>query len=345
MPPSRPQSHTLLAPLDTNISGQRRGSDPGHAHGHAHRYSFLPTPIEYQGPFTPSQTAQAQAGNLNTANVNVTEMEPDRPLSRSSNSNSSIEDAAMETTAQQRTTHLSTVVEEASPRTVTAIATPISGHTLTSSPPALSEHPVNFIPYIRPPSPVQTARSAQFPPTTPALPTSPPPVAYINTSTPRPSNSEEQQLRREKEWGVVPDDNPLAHMNTHTSTMTFTRNPKSSHLDSQAQYAHNTSSHAHSSHLPGQIRHPSQTVKGGTWSHGLCDPTDPGTCCMGLLCPCILYGKTQYRLSQKADKRDATNMLGYETCNASCTAMALLLCGCQCAYHYFIRSLSPLKTL
>lgn len=50
---------------------------------------------------------------------------------------------------------------------------------------------------------------------------------------------------------------------------------------------------------------------------------------MGLLCPCILYGKTQHRLSLKSRKEDPTNMLGYETCNGSCTAMALL-CGCQC---------------
>jgi hypothetical protein len=82
-------------------------------------------------------------------------------------------------------------------------------------------------------------------------------------------------------------------------------------------------------HRPGQISHPNQEVQGGGWSHGLCDCSSIGTCCLGLLCPCILYGKTQHRLSKRSRKEDPTNMLGYETCNGSCTAM-VLLCGCQC---------------
>lgn len=84
-----------------------------------------------------------------------------------------------------------------------------------------------------------------------------------------------------------------------------------------------------SSHQPGQIMHPNQEVQGGTWSHGLCECSSIGTCCLGLICPCILYGKTQYRLSIKSKKGDPTNMLGYKSCNGSCTGMALL-CGCQC---------------
>ncbi|KAL4782217.1 PLAC8 family-domain-containing protein [Aspergillus varians] len=81
-------------------------------------------------------------------------------------------------------------------------------------------------------------------------------------------------------------------------------------------------------HQPGQISHPNQQVKGGGWRHGLCDCSSIGTCCLGVLCPCILYGKTQHRLSMRSRKEDPTNMLGFETCNGSCTAMALL-CGCQ----------------
>ena len=82
-------------------------------------------------------------------------------------------------------------------------------------------------------------------------------------------------------------------------------------------------------HQPGQIMHTNQEVQGGTWTHGLCDCSNIGTCCLGIICPCILYGKTQHRLSMKSRKEDPTNMLGYDTCNGSCTAMALL-CGCQC---------------
>ncbi|KAB8077747.1 DUF614 domain protein [Aspergillus leporis] len=81
-------------------------------------------------------------------------------------------------------------------------------------------------------------------------------------------------------------------------------------------------------HRPGQVSHPNQYVKGGTWSHSLCECSNIWTCCLGLFCPCVLYGKTQYRLSRISRTEDPTNMLGYEPCNASCTAMALL-CGCQ----------------
>lgn len=81
-------------------------------------------------------------------------------------------------------------------------------------------------------------------------------------------------------------------------------------------------------HYPGQAANPNQQVKGGTWKHGLCDCGDVGACCTGLWCPCILYGKTQYRLSQRSEKKDPTNMLGYETLNGSCAVYAVL-CGCN----------------
>jgi hypothetical protein len=84
-------------------------------------------------------------------------------------------------------------------------------------------------------------------------------------------------------------------------------------------------------HNPGQISHPNQHLTGGGWKHGLCDCSDIGVCCLGAWCPCILYGKTQYRLSRKSEKKDPTNMLGYETCNASCTMMGFL-CGFQCMF-------------
>ena len=82
-------------------------------------------------------------------------------------------------------------------------------------------------------------------------------------------------------------------------------------------------------HQPGQTMHPNQEVTGGGWSNGLCEFSNFGICCLGLFCPCILYGRSQHRLSTKSRKEDPTNMLGYETCNGSCTAMGLL-CGCQC---------------
>ncbi|KAL1965684.1 hypothetical protein VTN77DRAFT_5184 [Rasamsonia byssochlamydoides] len=89
------------------------------------------------------------------------------------------------------------------------------------------------------------------------------------------------------------------------------------------------SDEAHPNHLPGQISHPEQEIKGGTWSTSFGECSDIGTCCLGIWCPCILYGRTQYRLSRKSRREDPTNLLGFEACNGSCTAMALL-CGCQC---------------
>ncbi|KAL8948719.1 MAG: hypothetical protein Q9222_005114 [Ikaeria aurantiellina] len=82
-------------------------------------------------------------------------------------------------------------------------------------------------------------------------------------------------------------------------------------------------------HKPGQVAHPNATIE-PEWKHGLCEIDT--LCCIGLCCPCIVYGKTQYRISRKTQKEDPTNMLGYETCNGSCGLMALA-CGFQCEWH------------
>ena len=80
-----------------------------------------------------------------------------------------------------------------------------------------------------------------------------------------------------------------------------------------------------SNHRPGQVSHPNASVN-RQWKHGLCEP-DP-LCCMGLFCPCMLYGRTMYRLSRKAQKQDPTDMLGYESCNGGCGLFAAA-CGLQ----------------
>ena len=83
-------------------------------------------------------------------------------------------------------------------------------------------------------------------------------------------------------------------------------------------------------HRPGQVAHPNAAVE-PEWKHGLCEIDT--LCCVGLCCPCIVYGKTQYRLSRKTQKEDATNLLGYKTCNGSCGLMGLA-CGFQCESSY-----------
>ncbi len=79
-------------------------------------------------------------------------------------------------------------------------------------------------------------------------------------------------------------------------------------------------------HRPGQVSHPNSAVD-PHWKNGLCEADT--LCCMGLVCPCMVYGKTMYRLSRKAQKQDPTDLLGYESCNGGCGFMAAA-CGFQC---------------
>ncbi len=120
---------------------------------------------------------------------------------------------------------------------------------------------------------------------------------------------------------IAPDENPL--------TPTTPNHPQATprHMPYEPQAAPSTPG-GYENHFPGQSYHPNQQIRGGTWKHGLCDCGDFGTCCTGLWCPCILYGKTQYRLSQRSERKDPTNMLGYETFNGSCAVYAVL-CGCN----------------
>lgn len=69
-----------------------------------------------------------------------------------------------------------------------------------------------------------------------------------------------------------------------------------------------------------------QAIRGGSWQHGLCSCAEPSICLTGLFCPCIVYGRTQYRLALRAEKKDPTNMLGYTAINGSCIAFGVL-CG------------------
>ncbi|KAF2706015.1 PLAC8-domain-containing protein, partial [Pleomassaria siparia CBS 279.74] len=83
-------------------------------------------------------------------------------------------------------------------------------------------------------------------------------------------------------------------------------------------------------HQPGQIKHPNMDLSGeGTsreWKHSLCECGDMSTLFTGLVCPCILYGRTSYRLSQRSAKKDPTDMLSYQTTNGHCMMMGIA-CG------------------
>jgi Cys-rich protein (TIGR01571 family) len=144
-----------------------------------------------------------------------------------------------------------------------------------------------------------------------------PPISPPNSPGPLPLKVNPEAPPRSDTMIIAPDANPLQSPKLPyfpPPTRTATANPP----EDLSAY-----------HQPGQTIHPNQEVTGGGWSNGLCEFSNFGICCLGLFCPCILYGRTQHRLSMKSRKEDPTNMLGYETCNGSCTGMGLL-CGCQC---------------
>jgi hypothetical protein len=56
------------------------------------------------------------------------------------------------------------------------------------------------------------------------------------------------------------------------------------------------------------------------WIHKLCvEPSnDAATCCEGYWVPCVLYGKTQYRLDEMATGKDPLDETDYKGCNGPC---------------------------
>lgn len=191
-----------------------------------------------------------------------------------------------------------------------------AGSSYPSCPP-LEQHPACYAPFADgiDQQPVQVPQCSHAPgPASPA-PASPGPIPV------KMSPEVSYQASNSRGITVEPDANPLDE--GHRSPIF----PRLAAVNTSRTVAGDDGILAN--HQPGQIAHPNQVIKGGTWSHSLCDFSDIGTCCLGILCPCILYGKTQYRLSMKSKKQDPTNLLGYGPCNGSCTAMALL-CGCQC---------------
>lgn len=78
-------------------------------------------------------------------------------------------------------------------------------------------------------------------------------------------------------------------------------------------------------HQPGQVAHPnmdlSPTGEKHPWSSSLCSLSSD--CFTGLFCPCLLYGRTSYRLSQKSAKQDPTDLLSYSATNVHCMMMTL----------------------
>ncbi|KAF2276428.1 PLAC8-domain-containing protein [Westerdykella ornata] len=132
---------------------------------------------------------------------------------------------------------------------------------------------------------------------------------------------------------IINDGNLSQHQNNRKS---FPAEPYSPHgfptTPSHAVFsphaAHGPNGLDFALHQPGQIAHPNMDIaqKGSTheFKHSLCECTsDIGTCLTGLFCPCVLYGRTSYRLSRKSDKKDPTDMLGYKAVNGHCLLMSV----------------------
>lgn len=196
-------------------------------------------------------------------------------------------------------------------------------------PPPPEQHPANFAPYADEMTqqhhrPVLDIQPFARPDADHAIvsqnsygtvPNSPGPLPI--KGHPTHADQQQQQDPNTRPLAVEPDTNPLQSplFPPPTATSTSQQTPVPEDITTY--------------HQPGQVRHPNQAIKGGAWTHSLCDCSNISACCLGIFCPCILYGKTQYRLGLKSRKEDPTNMLGFGSCNGSCTAMALL-CGCQC---------------
>ena len=184
--------------------------------------------------------------------------------------------------------------------------------------PSRSTSPYNF----PPPQGLHPALSAPYADTeSPVQPRSP--SYQMSMLSPRPYSPGHELAKKpvdlkppQRTLNAAPDSDPIKEPRLNPLTKTPTYNPNS-------PVGPNATSETH---RPGQVSHPNSVVE-PEWKHGLCEVDT--TCCIGLFCPCMLYGKTQYRLSQKSKKGEATDLLGYENCNGPCTFMALA-CGFQC---------------
>ena len=68
--------------------------------------------------------------------------------------------------------------------------------------------------------------------------------------------------------------------------------------------------------------------KPGPWMTKLFHPrkSDMATFCTGYCLPCVLYGKTQYRLKQMADGEDPLDVSRHDMCNGPCWMFGMIMC-------------------
>ncbi|GAD93184.1 hypothetical protein ANI_1_646124 [Paecilomyces variotii No. 5] len=245
------------------------------------RYSFLETPMEMRAPVGISNGQNSPPPPVPPLNPTPMQTEQSNPNPNSPNEKEQEQEYLRQLQLQQQ-----------------RAATPYTG------PPPLEQHPAHFAPYADDitESPVQA----------PVAPMQQPSIQPPNSPGPVPIKSDpvvEQQPRQGQATSVEPDSNPLQQPFSPVSPLSQHSVASPVGTFRNINHGPGQSDDIYANHLPGQISHPNQEVKGGTWSHSMCDCSDVGTCCLGLLCPCILYGKTQHRLDLKSRKEDPTNLL------------------------------------
>jgi Cys-rich protein (TIGR01571 family) len=120
--------------------------------------------------------------------------------------------------------------------------------------------------------------------------------------------------------------NRVSYANEPYSPHGFTSNQTNNlHAVFSPDAAHGPNGLDFALHQPGQTKHPNMgTEQSPEWKHSLCScGPDVSTCLTGLFCPCIVYGRTSYRLSQRSAKKDPTDMLAYSATNGHCMMMGV----------------------
>jgi Cys-rich protein (TIGR01571 family) len=169
-------------------------------------------------------------------------------------------------------------------------------------------------------SPINTNVGQHPAPPMPPLPTpgnQTSPLPHKTPITPMSSSSTAKEPNRENRMSYANEPySPHGFSSAQTNNFHAVFSPDAAHGPNGLDFA---------LHQPGQIAHPNmESVSSKEWSSSLCSCSpDPSTCITGLFCPCIVYGRTSYRLSQKSAKKDPTDMLGYSATNGHCTMMSL----------------------
>ncbi len=307
--------------INTNVATQ-----------HHRGFSYAPTPIEHQGAFYSSPNDPPVPTSP------VFTIIDDRPQSTfnvldTATRRQSQQGYALASHPHDDESTLSPSSPEAQTLPFMLLESPVATRQAESKPQAQQVEPT-------PPSPVKEGRHARQMSTLspintsivqhsmPAIPQSPRSGGDHQTS-PLPSKTPISPISAIPIRKDTPNStyhHQQSHITEPYSPHNFsTRNLTTPHAIFSPDAAHGPNGLDFSLHQPGQIRHPNMEAETShTWKNALCAcNSDMSTCLTGLFCPCILSGRTAYRLSQKSRKADPTDMLGHSSTNGHCVAMTL----------------------